>query len=88
MATVPEKNDVYVSAAAFPPDQAIDVEARELQEHEAHEVFKQDAGGVEFRTVSWPRATVIFLSMSSQEHVSVSPYLSRDNVSAHHKFPG
>jgi len=33
------------------------------QEREAHEVFKQNADGVDFRTVSWQRATVIFLKI-------------------------
>lgn len=30
---------------------------------ETHEVFKQNVDGVEFRTVSWQRATVIFLKI-------------------------
>ncbi|EPE25402.1 hypothetical protein GLAREA_01314 [Glarea lozoyensis ATCC 20868] len=30
---------------------------------EDHEVFKKTADGVDFRTVSWPRATVIFLKI-------------------------
>jgi len=30
---------------------------------ESHEVFKDSAGGVSFRTVSWQRATIIFLKI-------------------------
>ncbi|KAL1606234.1 hypothetical protein SLS60_003636 [Paraconiothyrium brasiliense] len=30
---------------------------------EAHEVFKKSTEGVDFRTVSWPRATIIFLKI-------------------------
>jgi len=41
----------------------IDEQSKEVQEHEAHEVFKKNAGGVDFRTVSWPRASVIFLKI-------------------------
>ena len=36
-----------------------DVEKR----RETHEVFKQNVDGVEFRTVSWQRATIIFLKI-------------------------
>jgi hypothetical protein len=34
----------------------------ELKDFEEHEVFRKD-GEVDFRTVSWPRATVIFLKI-------------------------
>ncbi|KAH8885802.1 hypothetical protein GQ53DRAFT_658937 [Thozetella sp. PMI_491] len=33
-------------------------------ETERHEVFKKTADGVDFRTVGWPRATVIFLKIT------------------------
>jgi hypothetical protein len=33
------------------------------KELESHEVFKKLEGGVDFRTVSWQRATVIFLKI-------------------------
>ncbi|EME89270.1 uncharacterized protein MYCFIDRAFT_181489 [Pseudocercospora fijiensis CIRAD86] len=36
----------------------------EISDFEAHEVFRKDAA-VNFRTVGWPRASVIFLSKSS-----------------------
>lgn len=32
-------------------------------EREAHEVFQKSTEGVDFRTVSWPRATIIFLKI-------------------------
>lgn len=32
---------------------------------EAHEIFKKNAEGVDFRTVGWPRASVIFLKGKS-----------------------
>lgn len=64
MATFLEKTDTYVNAAESSHDENLTkADATENQEHEAHEVFKQDAGGVDFRTVSWPRATVIFLKI-------------------------
>ncbi|KAI0477145.1 putative amino acid transporter [Xylariaceae sp. FL0804] len=34
------------------------------KELESHEVFKKTTDGVEFRTVGWPRATVIFLKIT------------------------
>jgi hypothetical protein len=33
----------------------------QLGDVEDHEVFKKTSDGVDFRTVSWPRATIIFL---------------------------
>lgn len=30
---------------------------------ETHEIFQKAADGVDFRTVSWPRATIIFLKI-------------------------
>jgi len=33
------------------------------EKREAHEVFKKTEDGVEFRTVSWQRATIIFLKI-------------------------
>lgn len=59
-----EKSTVVVDDGAIEP--AIldyDMPSKELQEHEAHEVFKKDAGAVDFRTVSWQRAAVIFLKI-------------------------
>ena len=32
-----------------------------VDDFEAHEVFKKNVDGVDFRTVGWPRASVIFL---------------------------
>lgn len=32
-------------------------------QHEAQEIFQKNSDGVDFRTVSWPRATVIFLKI-------------------------
>jgi hypothetical protein len=32
-------------------------------QQEAQEIFQKNSDGVDFRTVSWPRATVIFLKM-------------------------
>ncbi|KAF7192835.1 N amino acid transport system protein [Pseudocercospora fuligena] len=32
-------------------------------EREAHEIFQKSTDGVDFRTVSWPRATIIFLKI-------------------------
>lgn len=32
-----------------------------LESHDEHEVFKKLEGAVDFRTVGWPMATIIFL---------------------------
>jgi hypothetical protein len=37
----------------------------QLGDVEDHEVFKKTSDGVDFRTVSWPRATIIFLKGKS-----------------------
>jgi hypothetical protein len=43
---------------------SVDKEGIGAHEHrEDHEIFKQDVDGVQFRTVSWQRATVIFLKI-------------------------
>jgi len=61
---VSDKSAGFVHSNAMEPESArIDEQTKEVQEHEAHEVFKKDAGHVDFRTVSWPRATVIFLKI-------------------------
>lgn len=33
------------------------------QLREEHEIFKKSTDGVDFRTVSWPRATIVFLKI-------------------------
>ncbi|KAK6853035.1 Amino acid transporter- transmembrane [Apiospora arundinis] len=46
-----------------PNHQALGLTAASEVELESHEVFKKNVDGVEFRTVGWPRATVIFLKI-------------------------
>lgn len=40
---------------------------------EEHEVFKKTNEGVDFRTVGWPRASIIFLK-SQSHHDSILQY--------------
>ncbi len=50
---VAAEDHVSVDKEAIDPD----------EQREQHEIFKQDVDGVHFRTVSWQRATVIFLKI-------------------------
>lgn len=38
---------------------------------EQHEVFQKNIDGVEFRTVGWPRASVIFLKSNASSNVLI-----------------
>jgi len=59
-----EKATTFVDENAIEQHGSRDVvQSKVEQEREAHEVFKQDVDGVDFRTVSWQRATVIFLKI-------------------------
>jgi hypothetical protein len=43
----------------------------ELDPLEQNEVFKKSHEGVDFRTVGWPRASVIFLKSMSEDQYSL-----------------
>ncbi|CZR55645.1 related to neutral amino acid permease [Phialocephala subalpina] len=60
------------STKAMPEDTGDSIEAVDLSDNvdydkeaarEAHEVFQKATDGIDFRTVSWPRATIIFLKI-------------------------
>lgn len=59
------ESDVTDTRAVFegPDHQALKMPPVSDAELERHEVFKKNAEGVDFRTVGWPRATVIFLKI-------------------------
>ncbi|KAK7958527.1 transmembrane amino acid transporter protein-domain-containing protein [Apiospora saccharicola] len=59
------ESDVTDTRAVFegPDHQALKLPPPSDAELEIHEVFKKNADGVDFRTVGWPRATVIFLKI-------------------------
>lgn len=65
MAARTEKTSVSIDKDAISPERShYDAQPDEFAKHdEAHEVFQREAGHVDFRTVSWPRATVIFLKI-------------------------
>ncbi|KAI0472924.1 transmembrane amino acid transporter protein-domain-containing protein [Xylariaceae sp. FL0804] len=55
-----EKQDIKPAAAGAAADAA---STKEAELDESHEVFRKTDDGVDFRTVSWPRATVIMLKL-------------------------
>ncbi|KAK8028351.1 hypothetical protein PG991_005407 [Apiospora marii] len=59
------ESDVTDTRAVFegPDHQALKLPPASDAELESHEVFKKNADGVDFRTVGWPPATVIFLKI-------------------------
>lgn len=63
MAAVTEKNESNIETIAAAPSPHFtdnDISTSKVDELEAHEIFKKDANGVQFRTVSWIGASVIF----------------------------
>lgn len=54
--------DVIQSAGAWSSNDVVEGELEKVKE--ANEVFKQSEGGVQFRTMSWQRACVIFLKIN------------------------
>ncbi|KAI0015646.1 amino acid transporter [Xylariomycetidae sp. FL0641] len=68
MATAPEMADEKIDTKPPPgdvdgPPAASSLKEAEVENAEDQEVFKADGAGVNFRNVSWPRATVIFLKL-------------------------
>ncbi|KAJ4252856.1 hypothetical protein NW762_010762 [Fusarium torreyae] len=61
MNTTQQKHDDKVEPHI--PDDQVDVASCKIEPADAHEVFRQTEDGVQFRTVSWQRATVIFLKI-------------------------
>jgi hypothetical protein len=59
------KSDMHISPAPGAGDASPQRDSASLKaaEMESHEVFKKTEDGVDFRTVSWPRACVIFLKV-------------------------
>lgn len=63
MASAPEaKNEKLDISPATPASDGGNASLKEA-ELESHEVFQKDADGVDFRNVSWQRATIIFLKI-------------------------
>ncbi|KAH8879159.1 hypothetical protein GQ53DRAFT_739160 [Thozetella sp. PMI_491] len=65
--TAPSSDELYMDSKQSDPIEAHQPTAVVCQEKEdaleKHEVFKKTSDGVNFRTVSWPRATIIFLKI-------------------------
>lgn len=56
-----EKKDLQAQEPHRSSDAVGDVEEVVFDSRDDFEVFKKGMGGVDFRLVSWPRASVIFL---------------------------
>ncbi|KAK8105552.1 uncharacterized protein PG998_003972 [Apiospora kogelbergensis] len=60
----PECDGIDTRAVVEGPDhQALKLTPASDTELERHEVFKKNVDGVDFRTVGWPRAAMIFLKI-------------------------
>ena len=53
----------------------VDIEDSSQGEVDDHEVFKDSAGGVKFRTVGWPMASIIFLKRTPSTESSCKAYM-------------
>lgn len=63
MATeAPPKNE-KLDITAAPSNHDAETYSTKETDSESHEVFKMTTDGVNFRNVSWPRATIIFLKI-------------------------
>lgn len=59
-------------APSVPDDcNTTDSQTAEIEDEDRHEVFKRLDGQVDFRTVSWVRAGVIFLKSMAPETLSI-----------------
>lgn len=64
MATSTDVKDEKLGISpATPASGGADSASLKEAEHESHEVFQKNADGVDFRNVSWQRATIIFLKI-------------------------
>jgi hypothetical protein len=66
MAVTPPEKGVLDSKQSIEPREPSLDDGQEIpleEELEKHEVFKKSADGVDFRTVSWQRAVIIFLKI-------------------------
>lgn len=57
------KNEKLDISQAPPASDGADAASLKEAELESHEVFQKNADGVDFRNVSWQRATIIFLKI-------------------------
>lgn len=63
------KDETNIEAVKMSPPSArsekVDIEESSRGEVDNHEVFKDSADGVKFRTLGWPMASIIFLKCES-----------------------
>lgn len=62
-----------MTSRAYPIFSLGEVDAVKAIDPEALEVFQRNVDGVEFRTVSWQRATVVFLKINFAMSIPTTP---------------
>ncbi|KAF3051814.1 hypothetical protein E8E11_002995 [Didymella keratinophila] len=68
-----EIQDTTMTSRAYPIFSLGEVDAVKAIDPEALEVFQRNVDGVEFRTVSWQRATVVFLKINFAMSIPTTP---------------
>lgn len=66
-----------IKEAPYPDEPHVDIDTAQAEVEDKFEVFKRGDGQVDFRTVSWIRASVIFLKSPFPRIISFVMILTR-----------